>query len=186
MFGDVSVVDMFDGEPKAVVYDCHHFITTPPTDLSPFQHITRLIDSPVILRQTLQNLNRSFLAIDILPQWGQLMVQNFVQQYLLQHPSLREFTLFFIDGDTTDMTALCGARLRGCFSINNRVMFRTRLACARANDANIAYCQQKRLQYDRQGDFGVANLFATQTEQRLQLQTAFNRRLVLELQAENL
>ena len=185
MFGEAQAVDIFDGKPNPLVYDRHCYITTPPTDLSPFHNITRLIDSPDLLRQTLQNLNRSFMAINILPQWGRLMVQNFVRQYLLQQTNLQEFTLFFIDGDTTNMTAVCGARLRGSYSINSRVMFRTRLACARANDANITYCRRQSRRYENQGDIGVANLFAEQMEQRLRLETAFNQRLELELQAEN-
>ncbi|CAF1132055.1 unnamed protein product [Rotaria sp. Silwood1] len=136
------------------------------------------------LHHELDDPNRSFTTVIILPQWNHCKVPLFVQQNVLQYSSVRFICLFFINGQATDMKAIYGTKLIGCYSITSRISTQTRTVCAKANDLNIDYCQQHRLQNEVRGDIGVAKLYARQIFERVDLQIAYNEQLQKEIEQQ--
>jgi hypothetical protein len=89
--------------------------------------------------------------------------------------------MFFINGEATNMRALCGARLIECYSITSKICAQILDACATTNDLYINYCENHRLENQNDGNIGVAEMYARQKFDRANLQTAYNEQLSREI-----
>ncbi|CAF3469312.1 unnamed protein product [Rotaria sp. Silwood1] len=175
---------LFEDQPTLIIFDLNGYFANPRIDLKPFHNIVNIIHSENGLHHELDDPNRSFTTVIILPQWNHCKVPLFVQQNVLQYSSVRFICLFFINGQATDMKAIYGTKLIGCYSITSRISTQTRTVCAKTNDLNIDYCQQHRLQNEVRGDIGVANLYARQIFERVDLQIAYNEQLQKEIEQQ--
>ncbi|CAF2953705.1 unnamed protein product [Rotaria sp. Silwood2] len=175
---------LFEDQPTIVIFDLNGYIADPRIDLKPFYDIAKIISNEDDLFHKLEDPNGSIITVIILPQWNHSQVQLFVQQNLLRYVSAKFFSLIFINGQAIDMRTLCGTKLIGCYSITSRILAQIRSACAKANDLNINYCQQHRLQNEIRGDIGVANLYARQIFERVNLQVAYNEQLRREIEQQ--
>ncbi|UJR16651.1 hypothetical protein I4U23_003551 [Adineta vaga] len=163
----------FDDQPTIIVYDRTRYIVNPNNDLAPFTAITTIVNIYTNLAQQINRPNRSLTMVMIFPYVNDAEVLTFLQNNILQHPGVKFLHLFFNSGDANNLTTLCGTRLRGYNPITNRTTVQTRAVCANTNDLNIDYCQKYHTQYYNSGDIGLANLFATQMSERINLQCQY-------------
>jgi hypothetical protein len=161
-----------------VIFDFNDYIANPHIDLQPFHNIVFITGDERALHNRLVNFNESFTTASIFPQWNHLQTQGFVQQNLIIYDRVRFIHLFYINGSLpNDMQAIFGNQIADCFSITSRISAQLRVICSMTNDLNIAYCEDQRAENEKQGDIGVANLYARQRFDRLDIQLAYNELL---------
>jgi hypothetical protein len=179
LFGVAQPPRPFDEEPTIIIFDLNDYIVDPHIDLRPFNEIVFITNDVNALRNRLGNFNKLFTTASILPQWNHPQTQEFVQQNLIIYHRVRFIYLFYINGALNNMEVIGGDITSECFSITNRILAQLREICSMTNDLNITYCEQQRVQNETQGDISVANLYAMQKANRLNIQLAYNR-LILE------
>lgn len=180
--GQARPPQLFENQPNILIFDRHEFLADPHLDLKPFARIANIEHSENAFTEKLRSPSKDFTVAIVLPQSNDQQVLQFVQETVLQYPSTRSFVLFFVIGDEAHVTSVCGTGLIGCHPISSRISHQVRAVCATANDRNIAYCEDYRVQHERQGDIGVAYLFAVQNRDRLRLQLQYNQQLRREFQ----
>jgi hypothetical protein len=167
-----------------VIFNQNNYIDNPHIDLRPFHNIVIIINDRNTLNHRLANFNQLFTVASIHPQWDHLQTQGFIQQNLIIYGRVRSIYLFYIDPALDNMRALFGNRITDSFPITSRIPARTRQICATTNDLNIAYCEHQRVQNEVQGDIGVADLYARQIADRLDIQLAYNQLIQMQLAAQ--
>ncbi|CAF0858926.1 unnamed protein product [Adineta steineri] len=173
VLGPAHPPQLFEDEPTLIIFDHDGYFVNPPVDLKPFFDIAKIENDQMAFTGRLNNPNGFFIIAIILPQLNQHQVLPFVQQNVLTYPSVQLFYLFFANSIGNNLAANCGPKLIECYSMTSRTLAQTRAVCSKANDLNIEYCERHRVQYEDQGNNGVANLFAQQKLDRLSLQIRY-------------
>jgi hypothetical protein len=184
-FGGAQPTRSFDDQPTMVIFHLNDYIADPHIDLKPFHTIVFITNDENALRNRLANFNESFTTASILPQWNHLQTQGFVQQNLIRYHRVSFIYLFYIDGSLpNNMQAIFGNQIVDCFSITSRIPAQLREICSMTNDLNIDYCENQRVQNEIQDNIGVANLYATQKAERLDIQLAYNALLLQQFEEQ--
>ena len=142
--------------------------------LAPFHNIVNYILLRADFVEQLCRPHRSFTIAMIFPYDNEQDVGHFIQGYVLMHRSAELLHIFSNNNYTSNLRALCGARLISCGRITHMTTRQIREICARTNDLNIAYCENYRLKHENADNIGLANLFAVQKHERIRLQLQYN------------
>ncbi|CAF1662311.1 unnamed protein product, partial [Adineta ricciae] len=164
----------FDDQPTTIVFDENRRIADPNAALAPFNGIVNYVLLHANFVEQLSTPHKWFNVVMIFPHMNEQEVYQFVQGHVLTHRSAELFHIFSTNNDANQLRALCRAKLASHDSVRNMNTMRIREICAQTNDLNIEYCEQYRLQHENAGDIGIANLFATQRDQRIGLQLQYN------------
>lgn len=145
--------------------------------MAPFYEVTGIFNDQNTFHNRLNESYRDFTAILILTEWDYSRVQTYVQQYTNRFLSVKFVHIFFIRGGTINMLVVYNNVSAHCYSIKSDITSNIRNICAIVNGRNIDYCEQHRCQHERQKDIGLANMYAIQKYDRVNIDIAYNERL---------